>query len=254
MEDFRAFWAVIPATVLDDDALPANAKILYGVISTLMRSEGYCWATNAQLASAMHCSEDVVGRWVAALTKGGHLRIEITPNRTSGGKTRRIFPALPEPSLGPDSEGYPDKKSGTYPDKYPGVPGQKVGSYNKELIKKEKKKGRTAKASEDVAAELREKAAAFGPETVAALDNFLAMRAEIKKPLVSQRAASLLYNKLVELSGKDPTVAAYLLNKATERQWLTLYALKPDDLEQLSAGRSSGESVSKIDTSGLRMI
>ena len=71
-EDFRAFWSVIPATVLDDMSIPANAKILYGVLSSLMRREGYCWPSNAQLAEAMHCSEDVVKRWVSALAEAGH--------------------------------------------------------------------------------------------------------------------------------------------------------------------------------------
>ena len=252
MEEFRAFWAVIPATVLDDDALPANAKILYGVISTLMRSEGYCWATNAQLASAMHCSEDVIGRWVSALAKAGHVRIEVTANRTTGGKIRRIFPALPEPEMSDKSGGYPDKKSGTYPDKYPGVPGQKVGSYNKELNNKKNKKGNTAK---NVADELLQKVESFGPEVREAMDNFLAMRKELSKPIVSQRSASMLHKKLLEFSSGDPSCMVYLLNKATERQWLTLYALKPDDLEQIQAARSGhDEPVSKIDTSGLRMI
>ena len=85
-EDFRAFWSVIPATVLDDMSIPANAKILYGVLSSLMRREGYCWPSNAQLAEAMHCSEDVVKRWVSALAEAGHIRVRIEPNRKVGGK------------------------------------------------------------------------------------------------------------------------------------------------------------------------
>ena len=100
-EDFRAFWSVIPATVLDDMSIPANAKILYGVLSSLMRREGYCWPSNAQLAEAMHCSEDVVKRWVSALAEAGHIRVRIEPNRKVGGKIRYISPVLAEPSITP---------------------------------------------------------------------------------------------------------------------------------------------------------
>ena len=49
----RAYWANIPAPVLYDDALSANAKLLYGEITTLMHfvgKEGYCDASNQELA------------------------------------------------------------------------------------------------------------------------------------------------------------------------------------------------------------
>ena len=98
-QEFRAFWSVIPATVLDDMQLPANAKILYGVLSSLMRREGYCWPSNAQLAAAMHCSEDVIRRWLAALQHDGHIQVRVVPNRKTGGSIRYISPVVAAPVI-----------------------------------------------------------------------------------------------------------------------------------------------------------
>ena len=139
-QDFRAFWSVIPATVLDDMQLQANAKILYGVLSSLMRREGYCWPSNAQLAAAMHCSEDVIRRWLAALQHDGHIQVRVVPNRKTGGSIRYISPVVAAPVILDEDEGYRDERPGTYRDKNPGVPGQTSRSLYKDGYKKDNKK------------------------------------------------------------------------------------------------------------------
>ena len=179
-QEFRAFWSVIPATVLDDMQLPANAKILYGFLSSLMQREGYCWPSNAQLAEAMHCSEDVITRWIAALGKAGHIKITVEPNRKTGGKIRRIFPSLPEPVLQENAGGYSDKYPSTYSDKNPRVVGQKSESLYIDGKKKEKKKRNIKEMS--VGASLLERCEPLGFEVVSAMQSFLMMRAELKKP------------------------------------------------------------------------
>lgn len=66
----RAYWANIPAPVLYDDALSANAKLLYGEITTLMHfvgKEGYCDASNQELAEGHKWNAKSVSRLVAAL-------------------------------------------------------------------------------------------------------------------------------------------------------------------------------------------
>ena len=139
-QEFRAFWSVIPATVLDDMQLQANAKILYGVLSSLMRREGYCWPSNAQLAAAMHCSEDVIRRWLAALQHDGHIQVRVVPNRKTGGSIRYISPVVAAPVILDEDEGYRDEQPGTYRDKNPGVPGQTSRSLYKDGYKKDNKK------------------------------------------------------------------------------------------------------------------
>ena len=136
-QEFRAFWSVIPATVLDDMQLQANAKILYGVLSSLMRREGYCWPSNAQLAAAMHCSEDVIRRWLAALQHDGHIQVRVVPNRKTGGSIRYISPVVAAPVILDEDEGYRDEQPGTYRDKNPGVPGQTSRSLYKDGLKKD---------------------------------------------------------------------------------------------------------------------
>lgn len=242
--EFRAFWSVIPATVLDDMSLPANAKILYGVLSSLMQREGYCWASNAQLAEAMHCSEDAVSRWVAALSGAQHIHVTVEPNRKSGGKVRRIWPSLPEPVLTEPSGGYSDKMPSTYSAKKPRVPGQtSVSQLNNKKIKKKREKA----SSSAVVASLFQRCDQYGMDVAQAMQRFLSMRAEIGKPLESEQAATMLWNKFMNLSGEDPAHMIALLDTATERQWRSLYALKDDELPAAPARR-------EVSTEGVRFL
>lgn len=248
-QEFRAFWSVIPATVLDDMSLPANAKILYGVLSSLMRREGYCWPSNAQLAAAMHCSEDVVTRWISALSKGGHIRLTVEPNRKAGGTLRRIFPSLPEPVLVEDAGGYSDKYPSGYSDKNPRVVGQTSESLYIEGKKKDNKKRNLKEKSpkdQSAAAALLEKCEPFGAEVVSAMQGFLAMRRELKKPVQSERSATMLWNKLQSLSGGNAQHMTALLNAATEHQWLSIYQLKDDELPR--------QARREVDTQGVRFL
>lgn len=101
-EDFRAFWAVVPATVLYDDSIPANAKLLYGQISTMTGytgEGGCCAATNAQLAGPNKLSEDSVSRLIKALEKAGHIEVRYAPDPKDGHPVRSIYQVLQAPPL-----------------------------------------------------------------------------------------------------------------------------------------------------------
>ena len=101
-EEFRAFWAVVPATVLYDDTIPANAKLLYGQISTLTGyngTNGCCDATNAQLAAPNKLSEDSVSRLIKALEKAGHIEVRYAPDPKDGHPVRSIYQVLQAPPL-----------------------------------------------------------------------------------------------------------------------------------------------------------
>lgn len=258
-EEFRAFWAVVPATVLDDMSLPANAKILYGVLSSLMRREGYCWPSNAQLAEAMHCSEDVIRRWLAALQRDGHIQVSVLPNRKTGGSIRYISPVLTQPTIVDDDEGYRDEQPGTYRDKNTGVPGQTSRSlykdgYKKENKKKKKKEKENPLAAFAAASSLLSRCEAYGHEVTEAMQRFLYMREELKKPIKSGQSATMLWNKLVSLSGGSAPHMAALLDKATECQWLSLYQLKDDELARLKPETPQAGDGGTVDLSGLRFV
>ena len=255
-KDFRAFWSVIPATVLDDMSIPANAKILYGVLSSLMRREGYCWPSNAQLAEAMHCSEDVVKRWVSALAEAGHIRVSIEPNRKVGGKIRYISPVLAEPSITPSQDWYGDECPGTYGDKLPRVVGQTSQSIYKDGYKKENKKKKEKekpKSADAVSSALLDRCDTYGADVRAAMSNFLEMRKELDKPLVSERSATMLWNKLIKLSSGDPQHMIALFERAVENQWLSLYQLKPDELAQLHRA-DPADNAGRVDLSGVEFV
>lgn len=255
-KDFRAFWSVIPATVLDDMSIPANAKILYGVLSSLMRRAGYCWPSNAQLAEAMHCSEDVVKRWVSALAEAGHIRVRIEPNRKVGGKIRYISPVLAEPSITPSQDWYGDECPGTYGDKLPRVVGQTSQSIYKDGYKKENKKKKEKEkpqSADAVASDLLDRCDTYGADVRAAMSNFLEMRKELDKPLVSERSATMLWNKLIKLSSGDPQHMIALFERAVENQWLSLYQLKPDELAQLHRA-DPADNAGRVDLSGVEFV
>lgn len=98
-EVFRAFWAVVPATVLYDDEIPANAKLLYGQITQLTDADGCCTATNAQLAELNRLSEDSVSRLLKSLEKAGHIALGYAPDARDGHPVRSIYQVLQAPPL-----------------------------------------------------------------------------------------------------------------------------------------------------------
>lgn len=101
-EVFRAFFAVVPATVLYDDTIEANAKLLYGQITTLTvytGTDGCCNATNAQLAQQNGWSEYTVSRYVSALKKAGHIEVRYTPDPKDGHPVRSIYQVVQAPPL-----------------------------------------------------------------------------------------------------------------------------------------------------------
>lgn len=269
-EDFRAFWAVIPATVLEDMSIPANAKILYGVISTLTKRKGYCYARNAQLAEAMHCSEDVIKRWVSALAEAGHITVHIEPDRKIGGKRRYIFPALPKPPdlSVPDDNGderprtYGDKCPGTYGDKNPGVEGQTSrSSNNKKKKEKEKEKARENRAQID--SYFAQIFAAY-PQVLSALTLMLDARDESGNPMPSLTAAKTLYRKLSSCAddgdGFNPYLAESCLLYSAEKGYPSVYPPKSDEVaaarERLrrSAASAGPESDTAVDLGGLVFV
>jgi hypothetical protein len=89
--------AVIPFAVLSDKDLQPNAKLFYGCLAGLAKKEGYCWASNENLADMFGVKERIVARWLETLEKKGfiHREVQNTPhleNKAFLWKTeRKIF-------------------------------------------------------------------------------------------------------------------------------------------------------------------
>jgi hypothetical protein len=71
------YYAIIPAAVRYDENLPANAKLLYGEITALTNSKGYCWATNEYFARLYKVDKKTISKWIQLLVDAGYLKSKI---------------------------------------------------------------------------------------------------------------------------------------------------------------------------------
>lgn len=76
-EQFKSYYAIIPANIRYDDTITPNAKLLYGEITALCNEKGYCWATNEYFAQLYNVSKVSISKWVKQLIDGGYIQSEI---------------------------------------------------------------------------------------------------------------------------------------------------------------------------------
>ena len=72
--------SIIPYSVMSCTDLEPNAKLYYGCLAGLSKKEGYCWATDEQLAEMHKVSERQIKRWNDSLEKNGFIK-RITENK-----------------------------------------------------------------------------------------------------------------------------------------------------------------------------
>lgn len=82
------FYAIIPASVRYDKRLKANAKLLYGEITALCNTEGFCWADNKYFSELYDVDHKTISRWISQLENADYLKIEHFPLE---GNKRKIF-------------------------------------------------------------------------------------------------------------------------------------------------------------------
>lgn len=92
MADSTGYYAVIPAEVRYDKDLNANAKLLYGELTSLSNQTGYCWAKNEYFAELYGLSERTVSRLIAQLESKGYIRCEMA--KTKDGSERHIYAGI----------------------------------------------------------------------------------------------------------------------------------------------------------------
>ena len=86
------YYAIIPATVLFNENVKANEKLLYAVITVLANKEGYCFASNAYLAGLLNAQPHTVSKWVSHLKELGFVYVDILKNDKGEIIQRRIYP------------------------------------------------------------------------------------------------------------------------------------------------------------------
>jgi hypothetical protein len=83
-----SFYAIIPAHVRYNKNVCANAKLLYGEITSLCNKEGYCWASNTYFSKLYGVSQKSISGWINSLIQEGFIISKIDK---SNGNKRLIF-------------------------------------------------------------------------------------------------------------------------------------------------------------------
>ena len=74
------YYAVIPSTVLFNEELKSNEKLLYAVITALANKEGYCYASNNYLADLFNSKAHTISNWISHLNKLNFVYVDLIRN------------------------------------------------------------------------------------------------------------------------------------------------------------------------------
>jgi len=236
-------FALIPASVLYDDQIPATAKLLYGEIYRLSHANGYCYATNKDFTVLLQRSENTVSDLIRSLADAGYIRVKMIRRFGATGDIvqRRIFCgqalAPEDPEEAPEErQGGPPKNWGTSPRKLGDRPPE-----NWDPTYKKKNKKNTPIAPKEILEEVQTYARGNQP-LLEALMAFLEMRSrKLKNPIDTLRMLHILTGKLDRFSRGNPSVKILMLDNATDHKWSTVYPLKPDELPAIPAGADGEE-------------
>lgn len=92
-ENKIGYYAIIPATILFNEQLKANEKLLYAVITVLSNKEGYCFASNGYLGNLLNSQAHTISKWISNLKKLGFVYLDIIKNEKGEIIQRRIYPS-----------------------------------------------------------------------------------------------------------------------------------------------------------------
>lgn len=125
------YWAVLPAAVRYDAALPPSARLLYAEISSLTDEYGYCFAGNEYFMTLYNLSERTIRRLISELSRLGYITVE---DGDGGSGRRRIYAGVNPMKNNPDKNVRVPKSPGQ---KCPGNPDKNVRDNKVSINKKE---------------------------------------------------------------------------------------------------------------------
>ena len=76
MEEIQSYYVVIPTIIFEDENLKDSSKLLYGLISTLINKNGYCYAGNEYLANKRKTTPQNISRLLKELEERKYIIIE----------------------------------------------------------------------------------------------------------------------------------------------------------------------------------
>ena len=233
------YYAVIPSDVRYDDALPANAKLLYGEISALVGKDGFCFASNAYFSGLYQLTERTISKLIAILQDRGYIKVELEKDAV----TKQIVARKIYLSVSVD-DGQPLEEKFYTPGRnlQEGIEEkfQETNISNTDICKESKKESSRKKKSAppekdfDALAAFTAWIAKTFPDRerdeknalYLALGRFCENRVAIKKPMRSQAAVTALTNKLKKFAGGDIEKMIDLLDTATVNGWQSVYLPK----------------------------
>lgn len=220
----KAGYTVLPNAVLRDKNLPLQAKGLFAVMFSLPDE----WEFSIRgLAALANCGRDRIGSALSDLEAAGYLLREQTHDET-GRFSGSVFILYDECQL--PLPGFPATVKPATDNPLPGDPPQ----LNKEQVINEKITPIAPKEVLDAA----RKYVGDDSELADALYGLLENRFAMKKPVKTLRSLNGILRELDKLSEGDRATKIAMLHKATTSNWLTVYALKSDEVPQRPA---SGE-------------
>ncbi len=85
------YYSVIPATVRYDKRLKFAERLLYGEITALANSNGFCYAKNRYFADLYEVTTGTVSKWISHLQELGYIKVEIIKNEKQEIISRHIY-------------------------------------------------------------------------------------------------------------------------------------------------------------------
>ena len=217
----KAGYTVLPNAVLRDKALTLQAIGLFAVMFSL--PDEWEFSVNG-LAALTSSGRDKVRSALKSLEAAGYLLREQSHDET-GRFSGCVFVLYDESQL--PLTGFPSTVNPTTGKPMTGNPTQ----INKEGVIKE---GSTPVAPKEVLDAAR-KYVGGDRELADALYGLLENRFAMKKPVKTLRSLNGILRELNNLSKGDRTTKIAMLHKATTSNWLTVYALKSDEVPQRPA-------------------
>lgn len=240
VESKPGYYAVIPADVRYDSRLPASAKLLYGEISALIGSDGFCYASNQYFSKLFGLAEESVSRLIAKLEGAGHIVRELVRDDAGQIVQRRLYLRVSAPVVHPV-----DKNVNTSPQNNQEGIDKNVKDTNLSITDISKRKNKKEKAERKPERELTlEEAKPLIVENIvrmaksggwdtasmnqvySSLIDFYSPR-PIKgnkaPPTKSNRGINGVCNKLIRESGGDVRVVLNALDDAIGSGWVTVH-------------------------------
>ena len=228
----RDSFTVLYNSMITDKRLSLKAKGLFAVM--MSRPEGWEFSVSG-LAAFTGVGKDAIRNTLMELEQVGYLIREQghKDDGTFGGNVYILQDIAPPLSGKPDNGEIPlsgntdDGENRQREIPLSGNPTQR----NKDL---KKRKTKEPPIIPHEVWEAIERYIGDDPEYRDAFDGFLSNRIAMKKPVKTARAINAIINRLRTAGLREVEIA--MLDKATVNNWLTVYALKPDELPGKAAG------------------